>query len=78
VAGKTVRDSALVGSCSSSSGQPRSALDLGCGNGSVLLMMAWQFPSMSCVGMAARREAVELTKRSVAYNCGSDDSRICE
>ena len=71
VAGKTVRDTALDGSyCSSkSSPRPSSALDLGCGNGSVLLMMAWQFPSMSCVGMEARREAVELAKRSVAYNC---------
>ena len=80
VAGKTFRDSALDGSCSSSnsssSGQPRRALDLGCGNGSVLLMMAWQFPSISCVGMEARREAVKLAKRSVAYNCGSDNSRV--
>jgi tRNA1(Val) A37 N6-methylase TrmN6 len=76
VAGKTVRDRALDGSCSSSSSGSGSALDLGCGNGSVPLMMAWQFPSMFCVGMKARMEAVELAKRSVAYNCGSDDIRV--
>ena len=63
-------------SSNSSSCQPRSALDLGCGNGAVLLMMAWQFPSISCVGMEARREAVELAKRSIAYKCGSDNSRV--
>ena len=26
--------------------------------------------------MCTRREAVELAKRSVAYNCGSDNSRV--
>jgi tRNA1(Val) A37 N6-methylase TrmN6 len=31
---------------------------------------------MSCVGIEARREAVELAKRSVTYNCGSDNSRV--
>jgi len=73
VAGKTVRDRALDGSCSR---KPSSALDLGCGNGSVLLMMAWQFPDMSCVGIEARKDAVELAKRSITYNCGSNNSRV--
>ncbi|KAJ1411412.1 hypothetical protein B484DRAFT_423045, partial [Ochromonadaceae sp. CCMP2298] len=45
-------------------------LDLGCGNGSILLMLAWHFPDSPAVGVEARGEAVGLARRSVEYNCG--------
>lgn len=35
---------------------PKRLLDLGCGNGSVLMMNAWQYPEAECVGIEARKE----------------------
>ncbi len=44
------------------------ALDLGCGIGSVLLMVAWGLPSASLVGVEAQDVSIALARRSVAYN----------
>lgn len=46
----------------------RYALDLGCGIGSVLMMVAWGLPSTSCVGIEAQGVSVGLARRSLAYN----------
>ena len=53
-------------------------LDLGCGNGSVLQMITWQLVQMkystqvTCRGIEARKEAVQLARRSIAFNIGGD------
>lgn len=47
---------------------PRSVADLGCGIGSVLLMLAWRFPAARCVGLEAQDAAVALARRSAAWN----------
>ncbi len=50
---------------------PRRVLDLGCGLGSVLLMVAWAFPRASLVGLEALDEHVGYAGRNVALNgCG--------
>ncbi|MFM7199965.1 MAG: tRNA1(Val) (adenine(37)-N6)-methyltransferase [Myxococcota bacterium] len=46
----------------------RYALDLGCGIGSVLMMVAWGLPSACCVGIEAQGVSVGLARRSLAYN----------
>ena len=51
-------------------------LDLGCGNGSVLMMVAWQYAHAQCIGIEARSEAVALARRSITYNIGDCDSRV--
>lgn len=47
---------------------PSSVLDLGCGIGSVLLMMAWRYPSARCVGIEAQALSVEMARRSIEWN----------
>jgi tRNA1Val (adenine37-N6)-methyltransferase len=54
----------------------KKVLDLGCGNASVLMMVAWQYPEASCLGLEARAEAVSLARRSIHYNCGQDQTRV--
>ncbi|HXJ35760.1 MAG TPA: methyltransferase domain-containing protein [Candidatus Eisenbacteria bacterium] len=53
------------------SSPPRRLLDLGCGIGSVLLMLAWRFPDAIAVGVEAQAVSVDLARRSIAWNgCG--------
>jgi len=47
---------------------PRRVLDLGCGIGSVLLMLAWAFPRARVDGLEAQAVSVELARRSLAWN----------
>jgi len=47
---------------------PDRFVDLGCGIGSVLMMLAWRFPDAHGVGVEAQRESVELARRSLVYN----------
>jgi tRNA1Val (adenine37-N6)-methyltransferase len=65
MAGKAMRDRQA----------PEMYLDLGCGNGSVLLMTSWQFPNARCIGIEARKEGVENARRSIKFNCG-DSERV--
>jgi tRNA1Val (adenine37-N6)-methyltransferase len=51
--------------------EPARALDLGCGIGSVLMMIAWRFPAARCEGVEAQAQSVALARRSLAYN-GAD------
>lgn len=48
------------------------ALDLGCGIGSVLMMVAWGLPSVRSVGVEAQEVSIAMARRSLAYN-GLDD-----
>ncbi|MEJ7728589.1 MAG: methyltransferase domain-containing protein [Polyangiaceae bacterium] len=47
---------------------PASVLDLGCGIGSVLLMMAWRFSGAQCFGIEAQAISMDLARRNVREN----------
>lgn len=47
---------------------PRRHADLGCGIGSVLLLVAWRFPELRSVGVEAQEVSLALARRSVAGN----------
>lgn len=53
-------------------GPPARTLDLGCGIGSVLLMVAWRFPAATCLGVEAQPRSAALARRSIAWNGASD------
>ncbi len=44
------------------------ALDLGCGLGSVLLMVAWALPRADVTGIEAQADRAAMGRRSIAYN----------
>lgn len=46
----------------------RAMLDLGCGLGSVLLMMAWRFPEADVTGIEAQADRAAMGRRSIAWN----------
>lgn len=46
----------------------RRALDMGCGLGSVLLLLAWRMEEASFVGIEAQEMSFELARRNVARN----------
>jgi len=46
----------------------RRCLDLGCGIGSVLLMVAWRLPEARLTGVEAQDESVDLARRNVERN----------
>ncbi len=48
--------------------EPGRVLDLGCGLGSVLLMLAWRFPQASFEGIEAQPEHVALARRNLLIN----------
>jgi tRNA1Val (adenine37-N6)-methyltransferase len=50
---------------------PARALDMGCGIGSVLMMIAWRFPHARCIGVEAQALSIEMARRSLAFN-GAD------
>jgi tRNA1(Val) A37 N6-methylase TrmN6 len=54
------------------------ALDLGCGLGSVLLMVAWKLPRADVVGIEAQPERAAMGRRSIAYNGASARCRIVD
>lgn len=47
---------------------PARHADLGCGIGTVLLLLAWRFPAAHGVGIEAQDVSVELARRSIAWN----------
>jgi len=47
---------------------PLRALDLGCGLGSVLLMVAWKLPHANVTGIEAQPDRAAMGRRSIAYN----------
>jgi tRNA1(Val) A37 N6-methylase TrmN6 len=50
----------------------RRIIDLGCGLGSVLLLLAWKLPSARLVGVEAQDESFALLERNVSRNGLSD------
>lgn len=48
--------------------EPEAHLDLGCGIGSVLMMVAWAYPAAEGVGVEAQLLSAVLARRSLAYN----------
>jgi tRNA1(Val) A37 N6-methylase TrmN6 len=55
---------------------PGRHVDLGCGIGSVLLMVAWSFPDLHSVGIEAQAVSVDLARRSIAYDGVEDRVRV--
>lgn len=53
-------------------GNVQRALDIGCGIGSVLMMVAWGLPHVRATGIEAQERSVQLARRSIKYN-GADD-----
>lgn len=53
------------------SADPPRVLDIGCGIGSVLHMLAWSLPQAVCVGLEAQESRHAMALRSAAYNVGS-------
>ena len=51
-------------------------LDLGCGLGSVLLLVAWKLPRADVTGIEAQPDRAALGRRSIAYNGVDDRCRI--
>jgi tRNA1(Val) A37 N6-methylase TrmN6 len=51
-------------------------LDLGCGLGSVLLLMAWKFPASRVTGIEAQADRAQLARRSIAYNGAGDRCEV--
>ena len=47
---------------------PSRFLDLGCGIGAVLLLLAWYFPQAHAVGIEAQAISAALARRSIAWN----------
>lgn len=47
---------------------PPTHLDLGCGLGSVLLMLAWRFPHATHLGVEAQAVSAALARKSIAWN----------
>ena len=53
-------------------------LDLGCGLGSVLLMMAWRFPEADVTGIEAQADRAAMGRRSIAWNGAESRCRILD
>jgi tRNA1(Val) A37 N6-methylase TrmN6 len=47
---------------------PARVLDLGCGIGTVLLLMAWRFPAATVRGIEVQTVSAQLARRSIAWN----------
>jgi len=62
--------------CTAGFHPPDRILDLGCGIGSVLLMLAWRFPSAIVRGIEAQPVSVDLARRSIAWNGVEDRCRV--
>jgi tRNA1Val (adenine37-N6)-methyltransferase len=57
---------------------PLRALDLGCGLGSVLLLVAWRLPRADVTGIEAQADRAAMGRRSIAYNGAGDRCRILD
>lgn len=47
---------------------PARFVDLGCGVGTVLMLLAWRFPEARGLGIEAQAASVDLARRSLAWN----------
>jgi tRNA1(Val) A37 N6-methylase TrmN6 len=55
---------------------PPTVLDLGCGIGAVLMLLAWRFPAARGVGVEAQAVSVDLARRSLAWNGAAGRCRV--
>lgn len=55
---------------------PRACLDLGCGVGSVGLLLLWRFPRLRLVGVEAQEASAALARRSLRYNGVEDRAEV--
>ncbi|MEW6486968.1 MAG: methyltransferase [Thermodesulfobacteriota bacterium] len=55
---------------------PQAGLDLGCGVGSVGLLLLWRFPGLRLVGVEAQEESAALARRSLRYNGVQDRAEV--
>jgi tRNA1(Val) A37 N6-methylase TrmN6 len=55
---------------------PATQLDLGCGIGSIGMLLLWRFPELRLVGIEAQRHSVDLARRSARYNGVADRAEI--
>jgi len=55
---------------------PRRVCDLGCGIGTVLLLVAWRHPAASVVGVEAQEMSADLARRSIARNGAEDRCEV--
>lgn len=60
-----------------SAAPPTACADVGCGIGSVLMMVAWQFTGARCIGVEAQAGSHASAVRSIAFN-GADEGGRCE
>jgi tRNA1(Val) A37 N6-methylase TrmN6 len=51
---------------------PEQLVDLGCGIGTVLMLLAWRWSSLRAVGIEAQAASVALARRSIAWNGAAD------
>jgi tRNA1(Val) A37 N6-methylase TrmN6 len=54
----------------------RTAMDLGCGLGSVLLLCAWKLPACQFSGIEAQADRAAMARRSVRWNGVSDRCQV--
>ncbi len=57
---------------------PAEHLDLGCGIGSVLLLLAWQHPAARSTGIEAQAVSAALARKSIAWNGVGDRVTLVE
>lgn len=58
--------------------RPDRALDLGCGLGSVAMMLAWALPDLHVTGLEKQVARLDLARRSVALNGAGDRISLIE
>ena len=51
-------------------------LDMGCGLGSVLMMVGWRYPELRSTGIEAQQISFELASRSVEFNGASGRMKV--
>lgn len=64
--------------CTAAAAAPRRVLDLGCGVGSILLMVGWAFRDAELVGIEAQAESAALARRNLEDNGCAPRGRILE
>jgi len=57
---------------------PDRSLDLGCGLGSVAMMLAWALPGLHVTGLEKQPSRITLARRSVSRNGATDRIRLVE
>lgn len=56
--------------------EPARFADLGCGIGTVLMLVAWRFPDATGVGIEAQAASVDLARRSLAWNGAAERCEV--